>query len=190
MFSCRLARGDMGKHTETNKGISKKQPIGKPASLRSEAVRGKNLVGKKAPSSTSRADPRNKTTWEEPFQGAPRAERPGLFVEQQVTPLFFGRTRPATGNHQQFGDERHFWEQCEKLPLKTVQLKGLRVCDWLPRAPGVFWSHDGIYAREYSFRHHHITNDPELGLIVNPQAKMSLIEEGGLGTIRLRPRRI
>ena len=35
-----------------------------------------------------------------------------------------------------------------------------------------------------------VTNDPDLGPIFAPQDKMSLIEDGGIGTIRLRPRRI
>jgi hypothetical protein len=33
-------------------------------------------------------------------------------------------------------------------------------------------------------------NDPELGLYVSPESKMGLIEEGGIGSIRLRPRKI
>lgn len=34
------------------------------------------------------------------------------------------------------------------------------------------------------------THDPQLGLIFPPPTKMALIEDGGIGTIRLRPRRI
>ena len=113
---------------------------------------------------------------------------PGQFVTQHVAPLFFGRTRPGSGKHLTFAREDLFWAECEKLPFKTVQLNGFRLSDWFPRAPGIFWSHHGRRAREYSGRYHERVEDPELGLIVNPHAKMSLIEEGGMGTIRLRPR--
>ncbi len=60
---------------------------------------------------------------------------------------------------------------------------------WFPRAPGIYWSRHAQFARKdvYSGQFH---TDAELGKYFSPQSKMDLIEEGGIGTIRLRPRRI
>jgi hypothetical protein len=71
----------------------------------------------------------------------------------------------------------------------SVHLKGFRITDWFPRSPGVFWSMRARLARENVYGNRP-ESDPELGLIYTPESKMGLIEGGGIGTIRLRPRRV
>ena len=53
----------------------------------------------------------------------------------------------------------------------------------------MYWSQRGTVTRETTYSGP-TTLDPKLGRIYSPQSKMSLIEEGGIGTIRLRPRRM
>jgi hypothetical protein len=122
-------------------------------------------------------------------RSAVRAERPGVFLDQHVAPLFYQQTRPADGAHEVFGREQDFWAKSSELTFASVCLDGFLLTDWFPRAPGVFWSDYGIRERENTWSDDTI-DDPELGRIFNPRSKMALIEEGGIGTIRLRPRRI
>jgi hypothetical protein len=73
--------------------------------------------------------------------------------------------------------------------LGDVSLSGFTLCDWFPRAPGVYWSEWAERARRYVWEGHH-ESDPELGAYFSPEGKMSLIEEGGIGTVRLHPRKL
>jgi hypothetical protein len=122
------------------------------------------------------------------LRAAVRAQNPGEFLEQHTAPVLYRRTRSARGKHELFDDERKFWNGCATLPLQSVGLKGFRLTDWFPRAPGVYWSDFGVRTRKRPYPH--VQDDPELGRIYNPGSKMALIEEGGIGTIRLRPRPI
>ncbi|WP_456621985.1 hypothetical protein [Bradyrhizobium sp. P5_C12] len=129
------------------------------------------------------------------------AQRPGEFVRQHVTPLLSQRTRapkektrekkgdPPSPGDRVFQSEEQFWEEAQLLTFHTVQLQEFRLSDWFPRTPGVYWSRHGTMARESTYRNS-TTVDPKLGRIFSPQSKMSLIEKGGIGTIRLRPRRV
>jgi hypothetical protein len=122
-------------------------------------------------------------------RSAIRADNPAAFIEQHTAPLLYRRTRPVDGEHRVFATEQEFWASSEGLPFASVCLAKFRLSDWFPRARGVYWSRYGQQIREnvYSTKPQH---DPVLGLFYNPQSKMSLIEEGGIGTIRLSPRRI
>lgn len=135
--------------------------------------------------------PRNDNAhWEERgSKGASTARHPDRFVKEHAAPLLFNRTREGKGRHSEIASEQVFWEKCPKLALKSVSLDGFRLTDWFPRAPGVFWSPYGIDHRRYADSRR-VQTDPELGPIYKPDMKMSLIESGGIGTIRLRPRRI
>jgi hypothetical protein len=128
--------------------------------------------------------------WDE--QGArafAEARHPKKFIEQHVAPLLYKPTRPADGNTEEFSSEEQFWEKASSIIFASVHLKQFRLSDWFPRTPGVYWSRRGIDARRSTYNSR-TTYDRQLGRIFAPQAKMSLIEDGGIGTIRLRPRRI
>jgi|SRR5882672_6072146 len=119
------------------------------------------------------------------------AERPGAFVAQHLSPLFFKNTEapPISRSDRGFVSEADFWKKGEQATFGVVSLKGFKITDWFPRAPGVFWSErarmaiENVYATEPN-------NDAQLGKFYSPQSKMNLIEHGGIGTIRLRPRQI
>jgi hypothetical protein len=126
------------------------------------------------------------------------ARDPQVFVKQHVAPLLGqrachpemkGKEGPSQRQRREFRDEEEFWREACEITFRSVRLSQFRLSDWFPRTPGVYWSQYGIMTREniYSNR---TTVDPKLGRIYAPQSKMSLIEEGGVGTIRLRPRRI
>jgi hypothetical protein len=120
-----------------------------------------------------------------------RAEQPGVFVAQHLSPLFFKNTEaPSTSRRdKEFVSEADFWKKSEQAAFGVVRLKGFKITDWFPRAPGVFWSErariaiESVYASEPK-------HDAQLGNFYSPQSKMNLIENGGIGTIRLRPRQI
>lgn len=119
-----------------------------------------------------------------------RARRPGRFIDQHVSPLFFRQTDGSAAHiHKEISSEEEFWQQGGDAILSAVRLRGFRLSDWFPRVPGVYWSRRAIEARE-SIWAGPVNSDRELGLYYSPDSKMSLIEEGGIGTIRLRPRRI
>jgi len=132
----------------------------------------------------------NQREWDETGARATvRAKDPGSFLDQHTAPLFYSRTRPANGAHQTFERDEDFWAKSRELVFSSVCLSEFRLTDWFPRAPGIYWSRYGVRAREDTWSGG-ATDDPELGRIFNPRSKMGLIEEGGIGTIRLRPRRI
>jgi len=122
-----------------------------------------------------------------------RAQRPDLFIDQHVSPLFFRRTKDGEGermpNCEDIVSEEQFWGKDGDVLFSAVRLNGFRLTDWFPRAPSVYWSRHARQAREYVYSEEP-HSDPGLGRYYSPQSKMALIEEGGIGTIRLRSRRI
>jgi hypothetical protein len=86
--------------------------------------------------------------------------------------------------------EAQFWNSAGDTIFGAVQLSDFRITDWFPRAPGVFWSKSAIRARQNVWDNGPVGRDRELGKYYLPDGKANLIEEGGIGTIRLRPRRI
>jgi hypothetical protein len=118
-----------------------------------------------------------------------RAMNPRLFIEQYLRPLFFGSTS-NTGERlcKEFSSSEDFWGD-GTIILGEVRLKNFRLTDWFPRAPGVYWSRNAADARTMAMRSP-TTDDPLLGRYFSPRSKMGLIEQGGIGCIRLRPKNI
>ena len=120
-----------------------------------------------------------------------RASQPIRFIKQYLSPLFFGKTKPST-RREHAGtllSEEQFWGNTAEVMFGSVDLKAFRITDWFPRSPGVFWTSRAQKARELVYANDP-EQDPELGLIYKPLSKKGLIEEGGIGTIRLRPRSV
>ena len=122
-------------------------------------------------------------------RSAARAEFPDQFIGQQIFPLSVRKTRQVrAAEHKVINLERDFFS-AESLIFGSVTLKGFKIIDWFPRTPGVFWSQSAIKARDSVYANSP-QYDPKLGNFYTPQSKLSLIEYGGVGTIRLRPRRM
>ena len=118
------------------------------------------------------------------------ARNPSGFIEQHVSPLFFGNTVAASGSgFRELRSEEEFYRHGDATVLQTVRLTGFRLSDWFPRAPGVFWSRHALRVREATWESES-SFDPELGKFYSPRSKGDLIQDGGIGTIRLRTRRI
>lgn len=124
----------------------------------------------------------------------------GSFIDQYLKPLLFWRSfeLPEAGEaaRRLFGRDLHeiqseedFWQIDAKSVFKEVSLNNFVLTDWFPRAPGVASSKR---AEQFlrRFEHAPINDDPILGKYFTPQIKGSLVEDGGLGTIRLRPKKI
>jgi hypothetical protein len=104
-------------------------------------------------------------------RSATRAERPRMFIQQQIAPLLYESTTSviSVGRGTTFLDDQAFWtyfhesqDQGRSL-FDTITLKGgFAVSDWFPRAPGMYWSRAAAKARENvnSNRQEH---DPDLG---------------------------
>ncbi len=73
--------------------------------------------------------------------------------------------------------------------LREVRLKDFRLTDWFLRAPGVYWSREAERARDMAMAGP-TNDDPYLGRYFSPRDKMGLIERGGIGSLRLLPRKI
>jgi hypothetical protein len=134
----------------------------------------------------------NPSPWEaDGARATLRAEEPRVFVAQHLSPLFFKNTEaPSTSRRdKEFVSEADFWNKSEQPVFGVVRLTGFKITDWFPRAPGVFWSERARMARETVFASEP-EQDAQLGKFYSPQSKMGLIENGGIGTIRLRPRQI
>jgi hypothetical protein len=136
--------------------------------------------------------PAEVTRWDE--RGArttTSAQRAGHFLIRHVLPLLYRQTvqgpnvRPTT----ELSSEEQFWGEAGNVVFEGVRLKGFRLSDWFPRAPGVYWSRRGREARE-QVESVPANSDGVLGKYFLPQTKMDLVEGGGIGTIRLRPRSI
>lgn len=118
------------------------------------------------------------------------AQSPRAFIEQYLSPLFVRRTEPSQGYKQmEIVSEEQFWRDGGARFFTAVRLTRFRITDWFPRAPGVYWSRNAGTARETVWLGH-VEQDTELGKYYSPEGKMALIEEGGIGTVRLLPRRI
>jgi hypothetical protein len=121
---------------------------------------------------------------------ATMAENPALFIEQHIQPLLINKTLPdsRTVRDQDIYSEEQFWHG-SGIPFGVINLPGFTITDWFPRAPGVFWTEmaeqarAAIYATEPKY-------DRDLGTYYEPRSKLGLVEYGGIGSIRLRPRRI
>jgi len=130
--------------------------------------------------------------WDQPGAHATTpATRPQQFIRQYLLPLFFRKTvkGQAVDQYIDISSEEQFWKNSSRLALRRVCLLGFRLSDWFPRVPGVFWSERAHRARTYVLSRGS-NHDPVLGEYYSPQSKMGLIEDGGIGTIRLRPRQI
>ncbi len=142
-----------------------------------------------APMSPDRRRERN--PWQDNgARSAVRATHPGRFIDQHILPLLYRLTKGTPPpESQDITSEEQFWGDEGIVAVGNIRLRGFRLTDWFPRAPGVYWSRWAGKAREqaWSEQSH---SDPELGRSFSPKSKMDLIEEGGIGTIRLRPRRI
>jgi hypothetical protein len=125
-------------------------------------------------------------------RSATRAESPRRFIDQQLTPLFFQRSREGMAGHvhQNIFDEKTFWKEASSDLVSTAQLWHFTLTDWFPRSPGTFWSRRGVETREMIYDRGDAQFSPELGRFYTPASKMGLIENGGIGSIRLRPRKI
>lgn len=121
-------------------------------------------------------------------KSAIRADWPGRFIDQHILPLLYRLTTGSSVNaSQDIESEEQFWNSGSVVPFGNVRLRGFRITDWFPRAPGVFWSRRARDARSNALsQRSHV--DAELGRYYSPDSKMSLIEAGGIGTIRLRPK--
>jgi hypothetical protein len=136
--------------------------------------------------------PENQNLWQQDGARATTSARDtGRFVDQHISPLFFRRTNDGSKARDctNITSEEQFWGKGGSVIFGAVRLNGFRVTDWFPRTPGVYWSQDAQMVREL-VDSRPPTNDPELGMIFSPESKMNLIEQGGIGTIRLRPKRI
>jgi hypothetical protein len=124
-------------------------------------------------------------------RAATRAYSPESFIDQYVSPLFFRRTYadPSLRDCKNITSEKQFWREAGALILGTVRLVDFKLTDWFPHEPGVYWSKYAQKARNMTASKP-CKFDPDLGEYFSPETKMSLIEGGGIGTIRLRPRKI
>src|SRR5947207_5912121 len=95
---------------------------------------------------------------------ATRAESPKRFIGQHVTPLFYQHTEDARGarDYKIINSERAFWALSGEMVLGDVRLEGLRLTDWFPRTPGVYWSINAQQTRENVWSEQANT-DAELG---------------------------
>jgi len=85
--------------------------------------------------------------------------------------------------------EEQFWAAGAKNVFQRVSLNEYVLVNWFPRTPGVAWSHHAmVFLSE--FNRTPLTDDAVLGPHYTPFDKVSLVEGAGIGTIRLRPRKI
>lgn len=111
-------------------------------------------------------------------------------VEQQDT----------ANQSQEYSDEAALWRDLQRGQLRertTVVLKGFRLFDYVPRAPGLFHSPNAEWARQEAFQY----LDDRLGdspaqidaaadadhrVVFAPMGKQSMLD-GGVGCVRLKP---
>jgi hypothetical protein len=129
--------------------------------------------------------------WEEPGEpvsvSAPETQ---VFVSQHVAPLFYRDTEPAPPVPDSvISDEKDFWTRAGLKMLSVIHLSDVILTDFFPRAPGVYWSPGAKEARDSAYLVPQ-GHDPELGEYKLPAIKLALVENGGLGTIRLRPKAV
>ena len=133
-------------------------------------------------------------SWQNATHAATISLYPSVFIDNHLSPLFIRRTygtRPQTNALKHIVSEEEFWREAKTLTFALVQLDRFRLTDWFPRTPGRYWSEFALAAREDAWSRP-VSEDPALGeySFYEPSIKMALIEGGGIGTVRLRPRKI
>ena len=117
-------------------------------------------------------------------RAATAAEDVRGFLDQHASPLFYGRTDGAPDRRacREVLAEEHFWREEGRVLLGAVELRGFRVTDWFPRAPGVYWSRYAEQVREYAWSSRpHV--DRELGGYFSPRSKMGSSSKSGLNDL-------
>ncbi len=116
---------------------------------------------------------------------------PRTFVHQllQVFMSTSTKGKKAKGDTEKlvFNSEQDFWNNLNLLA--DVSLESFRISDWFPRTPGLYWKQEAAHARLHIEGNKSDRNDA-LGSYYKPAFKSELIESGGIGSIRLRPRQI
>jgi hypothetical protein len=120
------------------------------------------------------------------------AQEPKSFLAQYLRAIlpYVLDPRRILARDRDIENEEQFWSYARRDdPCNVVRLDDYTLSDWFPRTPGVYWSDDAERAREdvYSDQGY---SDPQLGQYYEPVAKAALIENGGIGSIRLIPRKI
>jgi hypothetical protein len=117
------------------------------------------------------------------------ASRPARFLFDYLSALFFKQTEGLTGEFGHIApfNEEQFWKDDKQSGLRSISLHDYKITDWFPRAPGVSWSRHAEESRRYVWSERP-NSDPVLGDYFAPGSKRNLVEEGGIGTIRMRPR--
>jgi hypothetical protein len=115
--------------------------------------------------------------------------RPAQYIRQYVSPLLYRLQTLVTRRSKlvEIESEEQFWRIAGSLTMGPLRLNSFRVSDWFPRLPGLYWEPHAKATRSDRFLKH-IRQDTELGLYYPPIAKENIIEQGGVGTIRLVPR--
>ncbi len=120
-----------------------------------------------------------------------KAFSPRTFVHQllQVFMSTSTKGKETKDNSEKlvFTSEQEFWSNLNLLA--DVSLKSFRISDWFPRTPGLYWRQGAAQARLRVEVNKSDGNDA-LGSYYKPAFKSELIEWGGIGSIRLRPRKI
>jgi hypothetical protein len=125
-----------------------------------------------------------------PIQVLSRVHSVGDFLSQHLAGVLWSVSTPRnSGGTRKIEREEEFWLSQEPVLLDRVHLANFRVSDWFPRAPGVYWSEQAAFTRRAVWRGEP-DHDYRLGKFYRPLEKMSLIEQGGIGSIRLLPKTI
>ena len=98
-----------------------------------------------------------------------------------------------------YGTEEEFWRDLigpsfyrgnareRELAINDViELKGFQLTEWIPRAPGVFWTIQGDKSRRAA-RDYRYEAPAGRGPLFKPEGKMLMVLGGGMGTNRLLP---
>ena len=116
---------------------------------------------------------------------------PYAFVQQLIS-LFTSKSTRAAGHgggaeKLRFASDSEFWQNNNLLA--EVSLKDFRLSDWFPRTPGRYWAPGADFVRT-QIENKKSQHNAVLGSYYEPAFKSQLIEEGGIGSIRLRSRRV
>ena len=119
----------------------------------------------------------------------------GSLIERQTDlaylPMVATHTTPNTDLSVRCTSNEEVWKHFNEERLydtRRVTLEHMHLFEWFPNAPGQYHTRDAAFARQEAYQNIQVLPDGQR--FFSPMGKGAMVNQGGIGAVRLRPRQI